>query len=108
MKKAYFQPFWLKSVPRGWGNGYVIIPKGHPLHGLPYNYINVDVHGGLTFGKIVDERIAENLGLSEGDIGSYAVGFDTAHYGDNERNCNKAFVERETENLLQQLLNYKF
>ena len=33
----------------GWGNGYVLIPQGHPLHGKHYDEIDVDVHCGLTF-----------------------------------------------------------
>lgn len=30
--------------------GYVKIPESHPFHGRPYDYIDVDCHGGLTFG----------------------------------------------------------
>ena len=31
-------------------NGYVKIPVGHHWHGLDYDEIGVDVHGGLTYG----------------------------------------------------------
>jgi hypothetical protein len=43
------------------GNGYVQIPLNHPWHGLHYDDIDVEVHGGLTFN-------------ADGWIG-----FDTAH-----------------------------
>ncbi|WP_075510288.1 hypothetical protein [Mycobacterium ostraviense] len=48
----------------GAANGYVKIPAGHHWHGLDYDAINVDVHGGLTY--------------ADGDW----IGFDTAHCGD--------------------------
>ena len=45
-------------------NGYVRIPESHPWHGLDYDDIDVNVHGGLTYGH--------------GDW----VGFDCMHLGD--------------------------
>lgn len=45
-------------------NGYVRIPEDHPWHGLGYDDIDVEVHGGLTY-------------ANEG-----WVGFDTLHAGD--------------------------
>lgn len=50
----------------GAANGYVKIPPGHHWHGLGYDEINVDVHGGLTFG---------------GGVSGW-IGFDTLHSGD--------------------------
>lgn len=47
-------------------NGYVRITEGHPWFGLGYDAIEVDVHGGLTFGSDSDGWI----------------GFDTLHSGD--------------------------
>ena len=47
-------------------NGYVKIPEGHHWHGLDYDEIYVDVHGGLTYGG--------------GPSGW--VGFDCLHCGD--------------------------
>lgn len=47
-------------------NGYVQIPDGHPWAGLDYDEIDVEVHGGLTYG---------------GSNGW--VGFDALHCGDN-------------------------
>jgi transposase InsO family protein len=54
-------------------NGYVAIPKGHPLHGADYNKVDsdmVDAHGGLTYSN-------ENK-----DTGEWVFGFDCAHGGD--------------------------
>jgi len=48
--------------------GYVEVPKDHPAHGLSYDEIDVDVHGGLTYGQVSDN----------GTI----FGFDCAHVGD--------------------------
>jgi len=39
---------WLGSIETGWGNGYVAVPKEHPLYGKDYNNIDIDIHGGLT------------------------------------------------------------
>ncbi|MCA2275472.1 hypothetical protein JF780_05635 [Mycobacterium intracellulare] len=50
----------------GAANGYVKIPEGHHWHGLDYNEIDVQAHGGLTYGG--------------GESGW--IGFDTLHSGD--------------------------
>lgn len=50
----------------GAANGYVKIPEGHHWHGLGYDEIHVEVHGGLTYGG--------------GPSGW--IGFDTLHSGD--------------------------
>lgn len=57
--------------------GYVGIPRGHKLYGVPYDEINVDVHGGLTFGETYNTYPVENK------EGLYYIGFDCGHYGDN-------------------------
>lgn len=55
---------WLQRgfINCGWGNGYVLIPEGHPLHGEHYDKIDVDVNGGLTFSELVDDDMIENIG----------------------------------------------
>lgn len=53
--------------------GYVLIPDGHPLHGVGYNDADgagIHAHGGLTF-----------AGPIEGDE-DWWLGFDMGHYGD--------------------------
>lgn len=97
---------WLYTN-HGWGNGYVLIPEGHPLHGKPYDDIEVDVHGGLTFSELVDEDMINHWGeklLSKEDIGGWLVGFDTAHYSDNMCNWPKEAVQAEANRLRDQLI----
>lgn len=94
----------------GWGNGYVLLPKTHPLHGKNYNDIDVDVHGGLTLSELIVERDIEG-GWGEGqldleDVGKWCVGFDTAHAWDNSENWTKEDVLQETERLRDQLNTY--
>jgi hypothetical protein len=88
----------------GWGNGYVVIPKGHPLHGLHYLKIQVDVVGGLTFAKSVEDikAIWKWEELPKGTEGGWVVGFDTDNYPD----WDKKKVKEETEKLKQQLMEY--
>lgn len=73
----------------GWGNGYVMLPKDHPMFGVHYNDIPVGVHGGLTY--------------SEEKDGLWVVGFDTAHAGDNAENADIFYVAKETLILKKQL-----
>lgn len=84
---------------RGWGNGYVRIIEGHPFYDKGYENIPVNVHGGLTF----SEHIMDNEKWSDG----YWVGFDTAHYGDNQTNWTLNMVMEETKDLLRQVYHLK-
>jgi hypothetical protein len=103
-----FGPEISHLIQRGWGNGYVIIPKGHALHGIDYNEINksfdVNVHGGLTYSELIDEEFVENIkNLHSYDIGCWMIGFDTAHYGDSLQKWPRAKVLLEANSLLQQV-----
>lgn len=79
-------------ISRGWGNGYVILPKNHPFHGVDYNILNdyVDAHGGLTYSDFNKEN-------------EWMVGFDTAHYMDTLQRWPESAVLEETERLRDQL-----
>lgn len=59
--------YWMTYTAPLWGaiNGYVHVPDDHPWFGLDYDSVDVEVHGGLTFG---------------GASGWF--GFDTLHSGD--------------------------
>lgn len=78
----------LYTPPHGWGNGYVVIPKDHPLNGLDYDTIHdkydIDVHGGLTFSASAKELKEENWLPNNIEVkdGDWIIGFDTGHYGD--------------------------
>ena len=63
MKSFIKENTWLTRgiIDFGWGNGYVIIPKDHPLNGKNYDEIHdlmpkLDVNGGLTFSKFTSYR----------------------------------------------------
>jgi hypothetical protein len=88
----------------GWGNGYVLLPEGHKYHGLHYDNIDVNVHGGLTFSELIeDEKDAEWYGVGKEYVGYWAVGFDTANYGDTLEKWTKEAVMEETKKLEEQL-----
>lgn len=55
--------------------GYVGIGPKHRLHGTHYDYVNIDVHGGLTYAGngVVDAGEDRDL---------WWFGFDCAHAGD--------------------------
>lgn len=103
---------------RGLGHlcGYVRIMRDHPLYRKDVQRLNLDVHGGVTFGK----RVAKNRFMKRG----FWVGFDCAHLYDlvpiyqsskmqkilGESNSfsmgtyrDMQFVYRETTHLAQQL-----
>lgn len=65
---------WIwRHTKHGHLNGYVAIPKGHPLHGHSYDKVDsdwVDAHGGLTYS---DE---------DKETGEWVFGFDCSHAGD--------------------------
>ena len=109
MKTIIRENTWLTRgfTDFGWGNGYVLIPEGHPLHGEFYDDIDVDVHCGLTFSKLVDERMIKEWHLEEKDKGKWCVGFDTAHARDNLFVWSKEAVQKETDRLMEQIASYE-
>lgn len=58
-------------------NGYVGVPKGHPLFDKDYDDPPVEVHGGLTFAGR-----SPGWAGSEGKPELFYFGFDTAHAWD--------------------------
>ena len=62
----------------GWGNGYVILPEGHPFYEKHYDDIPVDCHGGLTFAEDSQSMSKTTGGIPNG----WMIGFDTARRGD--------------------------
>lgn len=54
---------------------YVKIPADHKYYKTCYDDIDVDVHGGLTFG---DNLLHINIGNPD----DYYLGWDYAHFGD--------------------------
>lgn len=56
----------LARGPTGAWCGYVALKENHPLFGVAYHEVEVKVHGGLTFGEILPDKL-------------WALGFDCAH-----------------------------
>ena len=94
---------WLNGIETGWGNGYVVVPDGHPMHGADYDDVDVSVHGGLTFASSVGAVSGWPEVLSE-DGGGWIFGFDTAHPGDSRAKWpDEPSVLAEAEHLKNQL-----
>lgn len=51
---------------------YVRIPEGHKFYGIPYDDIDIDCHGGLTFGAFTNDFSPSG----------YWIGWDYVHYDD--------------------------
>lgn len=79
------------SITKGGYNGYILVPVDHPWFGKDYNEIEVDVHGGLTFARA--HPYIKDI---------WVLGFDTAHYGDDEDNWTFDTVLAETLSLRDQ------
>ncbi len=96
---------WFKSTRdcyNGWGNGYVEIPKGHPLYKKDMHDMELYVHGGITFAQTIDDPKQFNDIFNKG---AFVVGFDTMHGGDNSENWSKEQVIFETNRLIYLLFN---
>lgn len=94
IKTAVIECDFMPDIPRGWGNGYVGVPQGHPWWGKDYDHIEADVHGGLTYSRnyLPGETPATHPGY-------WWVGFDCLHSDDTMENRPKSFVLEETERL---------
>lgn len=96
----------------GYANGYVAIPPTNKFAGKDYYEIeDIDVHGGLTYGKSISETkgfgwtSVECIGfdsLDEIPNDYFVFGFDTLHFGDDET-LDREYCIEEAEKLMQQL-----
>jgi len=93
---------------KGWGNGYVIIPKDHIFFEKNTHYINqyVSVHGGLTYDGYDTDWVDFKIDSGYEPEGNWVVGFDTNHVWDNEKDHDKEYVINEVTNLIAQLNKY--
>lgn len=88
-------------------NGYLAVEEGHPWHGLHYDDIDCEVHGGLTWSE---PRLPWET-KPDGE-GRHWVGFDTCHAGDlvpammthfpGEVFRDEEYVRRELNDLAEQ------
>lgn len=91
------------KMEKGWGNGYVALPRRHPYFGLGYDEINEKlehlkhyVHGGITI-AIHSSKIECEEAKDMDDM--WVVGWDTAHFGDTIELWPKERVLKENEML---------
>lgn len=88
----------------GWGNGYVVVFKGHPSYGKSYHDLDVNVHGGLTFSHPANEIDWPEITQEMKD--GWIFGFDTCHYMDTLENWSKEDVIAETEYLKNEFMSF--
>lgn len=74
----------VRSTVAGALCGYVGVTRGHPLFGISFGDIELDVHGGLTFSDYCAHTGSEAEGVchvpGEGEDGVvWWLGFDCAH-----------------------------
>jgi hypothetical protein len=89
-------------IERGWGNGYLVLSKGHPLWKVHYDIINeshhMGAHGSWTFSnsysnmKKIKDKMTLDGDFFEFNNDDWIIGFDTAHYNDNLTNWPKERV----------------
>ncbi len=70
--------------------GYCAIEKNHNKYNVDYDEINIDVHGGITYGEIEKD-------------GLFWIGFDCAHFDDNIIKCDLDYCINECESMAEQL-----
>jgi hypothetical protein len=78
-------------ITHNFWNGYILLPKSHPLYGVDYDKASklVGVHWGFTYGQ------------HEGDF--YVLGFDTVHAGDVWPTRSRDEVSDEMKRLLDDM-----
>src|SRR5580700_7044584 len=79
MQEPYTEEF---EIFGGHLSGYVTIPFKHPYHHKIYEDMDIEIHGGLTFGKVLNR---------------HWIGFDCRHTGDYVPSIEK--FRRENEHL---------
>lgn len=97
----------------GWGNGYVLLPKGHPWYGKFYTDIDVYVHGGLTYSDLFPYNwfagdrhfeMCEQLNINKlKDF--WCIGFDCSHYDDDLTTCPQSYVWEQAKSLHEQCIS---
>lgn len=96
--------------PSGALCGYVGVASGHPWHGVDYEIVDADAHGGLTYSKHCAGKICHVPQPGEADA-VWWLGFDCAHCYDLMPAYDRylggeyrslAYVRREVEKLARQ------
>ena len=74
--------------------GYVVIPKKHKFYKKDYQNVDVECHGGLTYGNHLHYEDSVNYN-------KWAVGFDFGHYDD--KGGSEDEVREQCEKVVAQL-----
>lgn len=91
--------------------GYVGVPPGHSLHGKPYNKVDVEVHGGLTFSDACNPAETPERGIchvpDEGEADDvWWFGFDCNHAWDDSPNSYSRRLEIHEHRVVYRDLAY--
>lgn len=88
-------PCLMRRTDMGAWCGYVAVPPGHGMHGIPFGVVDQRVwaHGGLTYSKPCESDICHEPRLGEPDD-VWWLGFDCAHWCDVVPALEKRMVER--------------
>jgi len=106
MKGEYLGYDWMVArMEMGHLCGYVRLWDGHPLELLwksekyPYDEIDVDCHGGLTFARKLTKK-----DIIAGFTPGYWIGWDYAHAGDEMIIWEESEVVEECKSVIKQLV----
>lgn len=93
---------WLHGGGHGWGNGYVVVHKSHPLYGLDEGEVDPKIpyiHGGITFSSPLKKIEWDIFPVVENPEEWWVYGFDTAHLTDSLEVWTREKVSEETKML---------
>lgn len=92
-----YSPTW----ERGWGNGYVALPKEHPYYGLGIDELipRLKIHGGVTFADYA-ANLTDAVPAPDDWL---VVGWDTSWRADTRESWPMERVVSENASLLEQL-----
>lgn len=95
----------------GWGAGYILIPKSHPLYEISFEDMNrYTLPVEINFSELVTVElilIMQIPELNEEDIDYWMIGFHSEIDPCNDFTESKAYVVQKTNLLLDSILNLK-
>lgn len=104
----------------GAANGYVAVPKGHPLYGKDVDDVEelgITAHGGITYAKPLTQALLDAVAKSDSDCPDarfgfanespktdyWVIGFDTCHGYETPEDYPLEWVVNETKLLQKQV-----
>lgn len=115
--EAFIIKAGIHYTPRGWGNGYVLIPyesilywkDSDRLDELLSKHLNFYVHGGITLSCpasdfYTSDRTNSFYGKIKKGDNRWLVGFDTNHAVDEKLQWSMKLVKHETRHLRDALM----